>query len=113
MRTGNFAEPESTSASDSCRTAQTTDIEDADKAQRSTEDRRTSTWKTVPKTNEIDSGAALLTGAAGVNYDYQKVIRGPSTRSTIGTRAGAVAPRFMHIEKMGQRHGGTCTVHLI
>ena len=86
-----------------------TDIGNAGKAQRATS--TTTTWKTVPKTNEIGSGAALLTGAAGVNYDYQKVIRGPSTRSTIGTRAAA--PRFMHIEKMGQRHGGTCTVHLI
>ena len=36
---------------------------------------------------------------ARVTVDYQKVICGPSTRSSIGTRADA--PRYMHIEGGG------------
>ena len=32
----------------------------------------TTTWKTAAKTDEIGDGAALLAGAAGVDYDYQR-----------------------------------------
>ena len=46
-----------------------TDIDNAGKARRATS--TTTTWKTIPKTNEVGSVAALLTGAAGVDYDYQ------------------------------------------